>query len=352
MTMASSSHSAPHALQASELRIGYVGHDVPIELILAAGATPIGIHGRAGQPTPHADRYVETTFSPASRSIAEQWLSGALDDLAAVVFSRSDDSAQRLYYYLCELQRRGLCGGPQPLLYDIANWDRGSSLAHTIDSTRQLARELGSATEELPRAMQRVHERAELLICVRDSTLAQSPARGSFAHGLLRAADRDWSEAFDRSLRKQDSSPAHGDAIRLMLIGSSPADESLHETAERRGGNIVATATAATPQHTGSVASGTDAFEQIARRCRAHSWRKLLQNPEAFCERAAETRVAGVILWIVTEDAGLAWASPRIERALRTRGVPVLSLTMQPWSPTAQSLNAIAQFTDELRAQA
>ena len=41
------------------------------------------------------------------RSIAEQWLTGELDFLDAVVFPRSDDSAQRLYYYLCELQRRG-----------------------------------------------------------------------------------------------------------------------------------------------------------------------------------------------------------------------------------------------------
>lgn len=348
MTNASSSHSAS---QASGRRIGYVGYDVPIELILAARALPVGIHGRAGEPTPHADRYVETTFSPASRSIAEQWFSGQLDDLAAVVFSRSDDSAQRLYYYLCELQRRGLCGGPKPLLYDIANWDRDSSLAHTIDSTRQLARELGSATEELPRAIQRVHERLELLHSVSDSTLAQSPARGSFSHGLLRAADRDWSESFDRSLRTQDSAPAHADAIRLMLIGSTPGDERLHEAAERVGGNIVATATAAAPQRSAAVANGTDAFEQIARRCHAHSWRKLLQNPDAFCERALEARIAGVILWIVTEDAGLAWASPRIERALRARSVPVLSLTMQPWSPTAQTLAAIAQFTAELRSR-
>ncbi|HEU4652939.1 MAG TPA: 2-hydroxyacyl-CoA dehydratase family protein, partial [Steroidobacteraceae bacterium] len=95
-------------------KVGYVGHDVPIELILAANALPAGLHGRVGEPTPIADQYLEPTFSPASRSIAEQWLNGELDSFDAVVFSRSDDSAQRLYYYVCELQRRGQCGGPKP----------------------------------------------------------------------------------------------------------------------------------------------------------------------------------------------------------------------------------------------
>ena len=110
--------------------IGYVGRDIPVELILAAGATPLGIHGRAEQLTPHADRYLEATFTSASRSIAEQWLNGELDHLDAVIFSRSDDSAQRLYYYLCELQRRGLCAGPRPLMYDIAACAREIGRAH------------------------------------------------------------------------------------------------------------------------------------------------------------------------------------------------------------------------------
>lgn len=337
----------------SERKIGYVGHDCPIELILAAGAIPIGVHGVADRDTPRADQYVEYTFLPASRSIAEQWLSGELDELEAVIFSRSDDSAQRLYYYLCELQRRGLCAGPRPLLYDIANWDRDSSLAHTIGSTRQLARELGTSDDALPRAIERVRERAELLASAIEFTLAPEPARGSLTQRLVRAADRDWSETFDATLRAvQDPSPASLDATRLMLIGSTPGDERLHEAAERAGANIIATVNAATPHRVESAAHEVDAFEQIARRCRAHSWRELLQSPDDFCDRAIELGVAGVILWTVTEDAGLAWASPRIERALHARGVDVLPLVMQPWNIPAETLDAIAQFAAKVRSNA
>ncbi len=339
--------------RSSEQKIGYVGHDTPIELIFAAGATPIGIHGVAGRGTPRADQYVETTFSPASRSIAEQWLNGELDELEAVIFSRSDDSAQRLYYYLCELQRRGLCNGPRPLLYDIANWNRDSSLAHTIASTRHLARELGASSETLPRAVERVRARAQLLAAVAESTLAPQLARGSFTQRLVRTADRDWSETFDPTLRAaKDPTPASPDATRLMLIGSTPADERLHEAAERAGANIVATLNEATPQRIDAAAITGDAFEEIARRCRAHSWRAMLQSPNDFCDRAMALGVAGVILWTVTEDAALAWAAPRIERALHARGIAVLPLVMQPWNVAAHTLDAVAAFAAEVRSKA
>ena len=86
--------------------IGYVGNDIPVALILAADALPVRLRGLAG-PTPRADRFLESSFTPDTRSIAEQWLAGDLDFLDAVVFARSDDAGQRLYYYVCELQRRG-----------------------------------------------------------------------------------------------------------------------------------------------------------------------------------------------------------------------------------------------------
>lgn len=339
--------------RSSERKIGYVGHDNPIELILAAGASPIGVHGRADHGTPRADQYVEGTFSPASRSIAEQWLSGELDELEAVIFSRSDDSAQRLYYYLCELQRRGLCGGPRPLLYDIANWNRDSSLAHTIASTRHLAREMGISSDALPRAIERVRERSQLLASASAITLAPQPARGSFTQHLLRTAERDWSEAYDSTLRAaQDPTPAPIDATRLILIGSAPPDERLHEAAEREGANIVATLNEATPHRADSSANSGDVFEQIARRCRAHTWRATLHSPEDFCDRATDLGVAGVILWTVSEDAALAWAAPRIERALHARGIAVLPLLMQPWNVAAEALDAVAAFAAKVRSKA
>ncbi|HEY5760230.1 MAG TPA: 2-hydroxyacyl-CoA dehydratase family protein [Steroidobacter sp.] len=333
--------------------VGYLGHDVPVELVLAAGALPIGLHGRADRPTPSADRYLESTFSPASRAVAEQWLNGELDDLEAVIFSRSDDSAQRLYYYLCELLRRGQCRGPKPLLYDIATCDRPSSLAYTVDSTRLLARQLGTWDNALPNAVQRVHERMRLLAQTADRPFSNQPARGSLTQRILRAADRNWSEDFDQALHTaHDPSPASAGAIRLMLIGSTPADEQLHEAAERAGANIVATLNAATPEDHNHVAENVDAFARIARRCRTSSWREMLRSPQVVCTRAVGLQVSGVILWTLAEDSGLAWAAPRIERALAAQGIAVLALPVQPWNVPAATLDAVAHFATALKAGA
>ena len=88
--------------------------------------------------------FLESAHAPELRIIVEQWLAGELDFLDAVIFSRTDESAQRIYYYLCELQRRGLCGGPRPLLFDLAKIARPTSIEHSRESTRRLAEELGS----------------------------------------------------------------------------------------------------------------------------------------------------------------------------------------------------------------
>ena len=95
--------------------------DLPCELIIAAGARPVSLPALADTATPLADRYSESSFfSPAAKSIVDQWLAGRFDFMDAVIFPRANDSLQRTYYYLCELRRRGLAAGPSPLLYDIA----------------------------------------------------------------------------------------------------------------------------------------------------------------------------------------------------------------------------------------
>jgi hypothetical protein len=72
---------------------------------------------------------------------------------------------QRLYYYLCELQRRG-CARAEPLLYDVANLARPSSFEHTLESTRLLAAQLGSAADRSS-GLQRVRRRESLAHAVR-----------------------------------------------------------------------------------------------------------------------------------------------------------------------------------------
>jgi len=93
-----------------------VGPLLPHDLFAASGryAGPLG--WTLDRPMPFAAEWMENRFAPWAASILEDWAAGAFDAHEAVVFARADDSAQRLYYYLCELRRRGvMTGGPEPL---------------------------------------------------------------------------------------------------------------------------------------------------------------------------------------------------------------------------------------------
>jgi hypothetical protein len=123
--------------------IAHVGPNLPQDLLRATGRHSGPLEFDPERPTPAAERWMESKFAPWARAILEGWAAGEYDGLGQVIFSRADDSAQRLYYYLCELQRRGLVDGPEALIVDIAKVPRGSSVGRTADSLRRMADRLG-----------------------------------------------------------------------------------------------------------------------------------------------------------------------------------------------------------------
>jgi hypothetical protein len=345
--------AARNATARGERAIGYVGVDIPVELMLAASAIPIRLCGTPDAATPQADRYLEASFSPESRSIAEQWLTGRFDCLESVVFSRSDDSAQRLYYYLCELQRRGRCGGPKPLLYDLARIKRALSLAHTIASTRRLAAELNANESALHSAVQRVDARLALLSRLTALRAETFTPQGSLVHRITRAAHRDWSLEFDRALEQWLAAPVRTAAARrVLLVGSTPSDEQLHSAVESGEATVVEEINESSVVPVAPSPPPASALEGAAQRCyrTIGAARSLLQSPEEICRRAHALRAQGVIVWLIAEDTGLAWEAPRLQRALRETGLSVLILTMQPWAPAASTLAAVAQFAQALES--
>lgn len=330
--------------------IGYVGADVPPELILAADAVPVRLRGIPGAPTPRADRYVEPTFSPESRSIAEQWLNGVYDALDAVVLPRTDDSAQRLYYYICELQRGGKCGGPRPLLYDLPRIERPTSREHAIDSTRRLARELGTRESALPEAVRRVAERRTVLAEIHAARVADEPLTGSIGHRMFRAADQSWSSAFDLELRSAlAGAERRPQSPRIVLIGSRPPDERLHAAVETAGANLIEEiGEAAEPWS--RIAESAPTLESIAVRCYEASvrGRNLLRSAEEIRKRLYDLRAAAAIVWMIEEDTGIAWELPSLTRAVEQAGIPVLALARQQWDVTPETIEACVRFTRSL----
>lgn len=349
--------------QSGERVIGYIGLDVPVELIRAADACAIELPARVEAQTPRADRYLESSFAPALRSIAEQWLSGAYDFLDTVVLSRSDDGTQRLYYYICELQRRGLAAGPCVLLYDIAKIPRTRSDEHTLAATMRLAGELGTEAQALPDAIAVRNRRRELLLELSRRREKEAPPPGTAVERLLRSSELDDPEAFDEALSQWMRVPlAPRGGPRLLLAGSPPPDERLHAAVERAGGCVVDECGDHTARRLGEPirAEAVDsrrhpqnAFESLSRH-----YQRLPYGPRAFCDRAAaigerarSARVDGVVLWLIEEDETLAWSAPAMQRALTARGIPHLTLARRRWDAGDGALEAVSEFVANLEVR-
>ena len=91
--------------QRSRQVIGYVGQDVPVELITAAGALPVRL---AGHPTIDTDRRRPVSRSwpgQVARSVLTRLLTGDFDYLDGLVISRDCEASLRLFYAIRELRR-------------------------------------------------------------------------------------------------------------------------------------------------------------------------------------------------------------------------------------------------------
>ena len=345
--------SARTAVERGRRAIGAIGRDIPVELVLAAGAFPVLLPSFADLPTQHADQVLEPGFTPLVRSVVEQWLAGQFEFFDAIVFSRGDDSAQRSYYYLCELQRTSRVRGPRPLVFDVAKIPRATSLAHTEAALRQLAAELGTDEHRLPEAIKTRNHRRALCQQLEQQRHTLRPPPGSHVAKLMRAADTLPAEDFDEVL----SSWLLGDfpprpAPRLLLLGTSPPDERLHETVERCGGCVVAEVGEHSPACLGTPIAELDGpFEALARHY--HALRTGPRSFEDMADQVVQTAVASradaAIFWLIDQDEALAWQLPSISAALARERIPLLTLTGRRWNAADGTLEEIARFTQELK---
>jgi hypothetical protein len=332
--------------------IGLMSADVPIELVVASRAFPLLLPPVVGAPTPLADRYLESGFGPAVRSILEQWLAGAFDFIDSVIFTRSNDSEQRLYYYLCELQRRGLVAGPRPLLYDLAKIERVSSERHSEVATRRLADQLGSDPHELAAAIHQRNNRRKLFQDLGLKRESSDPPTGVSVARMSRAADLNSSTSFDDALAGwlQSDFPRLT-APRVLLAGSAPADERMHAAVEAAGGCVVDEYGDHSLRRLGTpVPTDREPIEALSRH-----YQTLPYGPRIFGNRAAELvrravacHADGVIFWLSEQDDSLVWHTPAVLGVLRSASLPLLSLTRRQWEGDDETMASIRAFTSRL----
>jgi hypothetical protein len=288
--------------------IAHVGPNIPLALLQATRRHAGSLKFDPDAPTPAAERWLERKFAPWAKSILEAWAGGAYDALGQVVFSRADDSAQRLYYYVCELQRRRLIGGPEALILDIAKVPRETSVARTERCLRELAEELGVDETALGSATDRRDRE-----CVEEAVSSEQP--------------------------------------RCLLTGTPPPDRRLHDAIAQAGFVPVGRTLHDSWNDPGRPLdlARVGPFATLAREVHAADGPRSFADPgRTLGDAVAAAGATAVILWQIEEDEAEAWHLPAQRRALAQAGVANLVMTRRDWLGRDGAAAEIAAFLGTL----
>jgi hypothetical protein len=325
--------------------VGYVGLDIPPDLLLAAPRGSCHLPWRLTGETPRADVWLESSFPPYARSMLEDWADGRFNCLEQVIFTRGEDVSQRLYYYVCELQRCGKLAGPRPLIFDIARIDRPSSHRYTEAALRHLTQQLRLTDELLNHGI----TRANVLRAMFSELRQRRRAPGSVYEKIVRASLFADVERAREVLNGQD---LPHDRHRVVLGGSSPPDQRIHQLLEACGAWVSGEFYDRNLERLGeTVQEGAiDPVSGIAQGWLQHTFlgRDRKAPEERLLALVRETQAQAVVLWFAREDEGLAWQVPRLRRGLQAANIPALILTARDWNFTDGAALAMQTFLEGL----
>lgn len=315
--------------------VGYLGPSVPVELITAASLAPVHLMGKTG-PTPRADEWMEPCFDPIVRSVLDQILAGDLAFLDAIALPRTNDSQQRLYYYLCELRRNGVAI-PEPILVDIQLTGSAPSQAYNRARMTELAATFArlGAPLDLPGAIRTHNARRRRLAVLRESGL--SGADGLVTLIASRLMD---GAAFDMALAAIQ--PAAPTGRRLLINGNALDRPAIHEAVARRGGVVVADEHGLGDHLIGALVDETgDPLAALAKAAaQAPAARSMPHDPARLVARAQAVRAEAVLFHFIKEEEAMTWDYPSDRAALERAGIRVGCLADQPYPLDERALDA------------
>lgn len=323
--------------------VGIVGFDFPLDIAACQQRVFCHLPWRTGRGTAEADAWLEPAFPGWARALLQDWLEGYFEPFDAVVFSRGDDAAQRLYYYVCELQRRGDAAGPQPLILDVATIPREGSVQHNVQALRRLLQELALDSDCLETGISHANRQRSLFARLeqeRDGPghLYENIARAALFHDPLPVLE-------DVRL------PPMAGAPRLYLAGSAPPDDSLHRAAEAQGWSIVGEMhTRSLLRHGAPLRAGDDPLRAIAARLNENPYgsRSFVDRAALLCAELVRTNADAVVFWLTREDEARAWDVAGQHEECRRAGKHCLTLTQTDWQFRDASLEQLARFLEQI----
>jgi benzoyl-CoA reductase/2-hydroxyglutaryl-CoA dehydratase subunit BcrC/BadD/HgdB len=132
---------------------GYVGADVPVELLTAAGYHPVRLSGAPDEDASPGRHYLGGGLDPVACSILTRLLAGAYGPLDVLVVSRDCEASLRLFYVLRELRRvePGIALPPVHLV-DVLHLPHRTTTRYVLAKVRGLREWLGAQGRPVPDA--------------------------------------------------------------------------------------------------------------------------------------------------------------------------------------------------------
>lgn len=228
--------------------IGIIGADVPRQLVLAAGATPVRLTGAwSGEVSREAAELLGAADAAAAR-VLDVVLSGAHDELAGLVVCNDSMAHLRVFYVLRVLAGRGRCAFPVHLL----DTPRGGGEHRNRFVARQYEHLAGFVSDctgspldqaSLAEAAARETRLGQALERVRDRrrarTLSGTAALGCYAAAAQRSPEDALAEITMVLDTADFPDAALGEAVPVFMTGSSHPDPTVYVALEQSGVLVV-----------------------------------------------------------------------------------------------------------------
>ncbi|MFS8199735.1 2-hydroxyacyl-CoA dehydratase [Streptomyces sp. CWNU-52B] len=230
--------------------IGYVGADVPVEYISAAGLLPLRLSGNPDAPSTAGDRYLGTGLDPVARSVLTRIVGREYGPLDGIVVSRDCEASLRLFYALRELRRVEPASALPPVhLVDVLHLPHRTTTRYVRAKLDQLRATLETwagrpiADTALSEATA-AHDRLRDLLTGVAALRRDRPARltGTQALSVVAATTalpvERATALLEQLLTEADRLPEH-EGLRAFVTGSSHDTAHVYSALEDRGFLVV-----------------------------------------------------------------------------------------------------------------
>lgn len=363
-TLYADPHPIARAARANGARLcGYIGSDVPEELICAAGFVPIRLRGDPTTPPPLGDRYGYLA-EPVTRSLLARIADGAYAYLEALVIDRSLDAHANLFFNLRQIRLMlPEVRLPEVHFFDLLHLPHLTTARYNRDRVRELADTLVEwsghpfGDVEMAREIQRTNQRRVMLDELdRFRTEDQPRLSGTDALALISCAmllpAHDYADLLRRALRELASAPPVV-GQRLFLTGSNHDSTRLYAAIEQAGFVIVG------EDHDWGDRSYADRIDERAAWLDALTDRAMFGAPAAakyglaerveyVCSRVRATRAEVLLALNRSGDDAARWEFPDIQATLHPEGVLCARVDEVPYAEDA-ALSSVAELLRSLK---